>query len=167
MKIYLLDTEFASAFFDKGDKDHQKAFSFVQNAAERGDHIYLSCISHGEIRYGLALYPNLDQSRSAEVEKSLKAFSTVKYVQTATSPHYASIRTALMHRFCPRNNRGKYKKKRPETLVDPTTAQTLGIQENDLWIASIAEEHQMELVSSDKMNCIKQVWPSLKLVKWK
>ncbi len=56
---------------------------------------------------------------------------------------------------------------RPERLIDKTSGATLGIQENDLWIAAIAVEYNMRLVSDDKMKHIQEAWPTLKVIPWK
>lgn len=167
MNIYLLDTDIASAFFDKGDENHKKAYTFVENAAKSGDHIYVPCIAIAEIRYGLALYANLDKVRSKEVDKSLKAYTQITDIGKATAPHYANIRAELMKMFAKTKTNGLIKKVRPETLIDKTTSLHLGIQENDLWLASIAVQYKMILVSEDKMTHIKKAYPSLLWVKWK
>jgi predicted nucleic acid-binding protein len=166
-KVYLFDTDIASAFFDVRSGSHQKALAFVQSASARGERIFISCIALSEIRYGLALYQTLDKSRTSEVEKSLRAFRGIRDIEKGTSAHYAGIRAGLMRKYCPTDVKGLYKTVRPESLIDKTTSEKLGIQENDLWLASIAVQHRMTLVSQDKMNRIKDVCPSLKWVTWK
>src|ERR1041384_5906196 len=136
--VYLLDSCIASAYFDKRDKDHQKAATFVNNAVRAKDYIYISCIAVAEIRYGLALYPNLVERHIKEVEQSLAAYKKRKDMNHDTAPYYASIRSDLMKKYCKKRADGMFKRTRPESLIDKTTSQILGIQENDLWLASVA-----------------------------
>ena len=56
MKVYLLDTNIASALWDELDENHDDALRFVQNAAALGDIIYVSRVTIGEIEYGYELY---------------------------------------------------------------------------------------------------------------
>ena len=84
-----------------------------------------------------------------------------------TTPHYANIRAALFNKFGEKTAKGTVKKVRPESLVDSTTSKTLGIQENDLWMAAIAVQYNMILVSEDKMARLKEAYPNLNLIKWK
>lgn len=55
---------------------------------------------------------------------------------------------------------------RPEQLVDPTTAKELDIQENDLWLAAQALEHNLVLVSHDKMTRLRKVAEELRVQDW-
>ena len=55
-----------------------------------------------------------------------------------TAEPYGQIRSALFAQYSPRDSRGRIQKKWPEDLVDLTTSKALGIQENDLWIVSVA-----------------------------
>lgn len=50
---------------------------------------------------------------------------------------------------------------------DPVTAKELGIDENDLWIAAQSIEHNLILVSNDKMARIREVaGPVLDVEDW-
>ena len=63
----------------------------------------------------------------------------------------------LFQQFASNAKKGKISSKRPEELVDKTTGKELGIQENDLWIAAIAVQYNLVLVTQDKMNNIRHV----------
>lgn len=167
MKVYLLDTNIASALWDIGDKHNQQALNFVRTAATRGDHIYISRIVVAEIEYGYALYASLNQPRRDKADAAMRAFKSIKEVGVGTTMHYANIRAELFRLFAPRTAKGKIKNVRPEQLVDKTTALELGIQENDLWMVAVAVEYNMTFVSDDNISRIKDAWPALDLVKWK
>ncbi len=70
---------------------------------------------------------------------------------------YGEIRGALFMRYAPRNARGRMTKKVPEDLVEPATGKTLGIQENDLWIVSVAVEYDLRLVTGDHAEGMRRV----------
>lgn len=165
--VYLLDTNIASALFDKQCPDHSKALIFTNNAANAGDRIFISRFVVAEIEYGIAIHPNLDTVRTEQLRKSMDSYTSIKELAKWTTPCYADIRAALFNKFGERIAKGKVKKVRPESLIDKTTSQTLSIQENDLWMAAIAVEHNMILVSEDKMSRLKEAYPTLNLQKWK
>ena len=169
MKAYLLDTNIASALWDTIDKDHPHAFKFVADAAAKGDLVYVSRISIAEIEYGMKLYVSTDPVRRAKANSAMGAYKNIREITKATTDPYATIRAALFNEFAPRDSKGRVKSRRPEQLLDKSTALTLGIQENDLWIAAIAVEYHMILVTEDKMKRIQEVVPppALTVVKWK
>lgn len=167
MEAYLIDTMFASALWDEGDSDHSSALDFVTKAATSGDLIYVSRITLAEIEYGYKLYISTEPERRAKAELAMRAFKAIRDVGKDTIEPYAEIRAALFRQFAPRDAKLRVKNVRPERLIDQTTGLELGIQENDLWIAAIAVEHNMTLVSGDRMRHIKQVYPRLKFFNWR
>ena len=167
MKVYLLDTNIASALWDEGDEHHDDALEFAQNAAASGDVIYVSRITIAEIEYGYELYTSKDPDRRRKAEANMRAFTLIKDIDKGTTEHYAKIRAELYRLKAPRKPSGQIKNVRPERLIDKTTGAELGIQENDLWIAAIAVEYNMLLVSDDRMRHIQEACPKLKIIKWK
>ncbi len=167
MKAYLLDTNIASALWDELDKDHPAALRFVTNVAPTGGLVYVSRITIAEIEYGLKLYVSADPPRRAKAEAAMRVYKNVRDIDKDTTEHYASIRAELFRRYAPRDAKNRVKQVRPERLVDKTTGQFLGIQENDLWIAAIAVEYNMVLVTDDRMARIQEVAPNLSIAPWK
>ncbi|MEK6286680.1 MAG: type II toxin-antitoxin system VapC family toxin [Acidobacteriota bacterium] len=166
MKSYLLDTNIASALWDELNRNHDDALRFVQSAALSSDFIYVSRITVAEIEYGYKLYASKHPDRRRKADEAMRAFKAIKEIGKDTTEPYSDIRAALFTRFAPRDSKDRIRNVRPETMVDKTTAVLLGIQENDLWIAAIAIEYNMILVSGDRMNRIREVWPGLRLVNW-
>lgn len=97
----------------------------------------------------------------------MRVYKNIRDIDKDTTEHYASIRAELFRRYAPRNAKNRAKQVRPERLMDKTTGQFLGIQENDLWIAAIAAEYKMVLVTDDRMARIQEVAPNLSIVPWK
>ncbi|MCH7920211.1 MAG: hypothetical protein IIC50_19795 [Planctomycetes bacterium] len=73
------------------------------------------------------------------------------------------LRAALFDKYAPKKNR---KGLRPEQLIDPVTSKGLGVQENDIWIASQALEHNLVLVTNDQMNHLREVASDLRVENW-
>ena len=169
MKVYLLDTMTASALWDEGDTDHQSVLENAQRAAASGDVISVSRITIAEIEYGYELYTSKEPERRRKAEANMRAFTFIRDIGKGTTQPYAKIRAALFTKFAPRDSRDRVRNVRPERLIDKTTGETLGIQENDLWIAAIAVEYNMKLVTDDRLSRIQEAYPDLKklIVKWK
>jgi tRNA(fMet)-specific endonuclease VapC len=165
LKVYLLDTNIASALWDSNNPYHEHARKFVEGLGE--NRVYISRFVEAEILYGHKVYAGSDPARRRIIEDRMRAFPLVKDVDKHTAEPYSDIRAALFSKFGDRDREGKMKKKRPESLVDKTTSEQLQIQENDLWMAALAVQHNMSLVSDDKMKRIKKVWPALDLIPWK
>jgi tRNA(fMet)-specific endonuclease VapC len=165
MNVYLLDTNAASALWDGYNPHHQDMIDFIKSIGGE-DYVYISRIVVAEIEYGHKVFLSSDVKRREVIENAMKAFK-VREVDRHTTGPYSDIRAALFQEFGQKDKRGKIKKRWPENLVDQTTAKELGIQENDLWMAAIAVQYKMILVTEDKLAPIKKVEPRLSCVTWR
>ncbi len=152
---YLLDTNIAGIAWDGGHKEHA---SIRARLATLGESIIsVSIISLGEIAYGLDVTPGADLARHQAIRNAMRAYF-VWAIDEATIPFYSGLRGELFRRYAPRNRRGLIATKKPEALRDHTSARELGIQENDLWIVSVAVQHDLRLITQDgKMKIILEV----------
>lgn len=159
MAFYLLDTNVASWLLDAKHKRHSDVLSFVNNAG--GDsHIYISRVTVAEIQYGYKVYVNVDHTRKQAIEQRLKLFQ-IREIDRHTTEPYSDIRAALFQQFASKAKKGKATGRKPEELIDNTSGRELGIQENDLWIAAIAVQYNLLLVTQDKMKNIRQAIQTL------
>lgn len=166
MRAYLLDTNAASALWDELDPAHKDAMDFVRGVGGSGV-IWAPRVIIAEIEYGFKVYIGVDPTRRAVIERIMYGFQ-VREIGPHTTGPYSDIRAALFLKFGDRHiTTGKIKNKRPETLVDRTTSRELGIQENDLWIAAVAVEYNLILVTEDKLTNITLAYPDLKCIGWK
>jgi predicted nucleic acid-binding protein len=157
---YLLDTQIIADWFD-GESGR---FPLVEaNAAKRSADapLYVSSITLGEIAYGHAVNPF---GAGATRDRFLRFVATklpqVASVTHHTTEHYGALRACLVEKCAPRDGWGK--KKRAEQMCDPLTALELGIDENDLWIMSLALERNVTLVTGDKMARLRDAVRSFK-----
>ncbi len=163
MRGYLLDTNIVSYWFHAERPEHERVLQRPQQLPV-GTPLAVSAITLGEIEYGLRV---LDTSPDYEAELTefiQEQFPMVLSVTATTRIDYGSIRARLFRKYAPGELRQKVR--RPEQLVDPVTGSTLGIQENDLWIAAQAVEHNLVLVSNDRLTHIREVAPELRVENW-
>src|SRR6266496_5169722 len=149
---YLLDTSIASIAWDGGNKHH--SFIRKQLASLDEDSISICAISLAEVEYGLLVSPAASPERHAVVRSAMGQYK-IWDIDRHTSSVYAPLRAELFKQHSPRNKRGNLTKKHPEELRDKTTGLDLGIQENDLWIVSVAVQYNLRFITKDKMEHIR------------
>jgi tRNA(fMet)-specific endonuclease VapC len=143
---YLLDTSVATIAWDGLHKEHAQIR--IRLAAFGDDPIYVCAISIGEKEYGLWVYPHIDATRSQAVRNAWRQYQVLS-IDHHTAEIYGQLRGALFRLYATKKNRDRIKEKRPEDLHDRTTGRELGIQENDLWIVSVAVQYDLRLVTRD------------------
>lgn len=165
MIAVLLDTTVASILFDVKHPNHKRALEFIERLGKT--RVYVSVITLAEIRYGYKVHENVDDHRREAIEKELSRFPLLA-VDKHTAGPCSTVRAALFRKYAPRDRKGKVKAKWPEDLLDRTTAKSLGIQENDLWIAAVAVQYNLSLATSDRMtriwNVIQGVYPEMRIL---
>jgi len=139
----------------------------VRHVAERyqairgmGRRIFISAITIGESEYGLRTAPKAAPSQQAEARSVINSFlpGLVLSVDTDVArEHYSNLRAKLFTKFAPKNARGTAKTNFIGEWIDPVSQKALGVQENDVWIVSVAMAYNLTLVSSDKMARIREV----------
>ncbi len=157
---YLLDTNILGPLAElKADGRSLESQVFKKHWEAHGDAKFFLCpITIGEVEYGLRVGPYDQQEKHEVARKTLSAFPLLDINANVACNHYAVLRARLFNLCAPREKKKRdHYNKRIEEWKDPTTAKTLQIQENDLWIASVAMAHNLILVTRDKMEAIKKV----------
>ena len=145
---YVLDTTICSASWDYGSPRHGYVRQRLGTLKESP--VYVTAVSIGEVEYGLQVAPAIDARRQCIVRRAMSSYQ-VLHIDHHTARVYAEVKANLFRKYSPRTSRGRLSHKRVEDLVERTTGKTLGIQENDLWIVSVAVQHNMIVVTSDRM----------------
>lgn len=161
-EAYLFDTNFVSALIDGRNDHHDEANKFLVDKAASS--FWCSIIAFAEIEYGLKIAPLINDDLHKSIRAELSKFSQATNLLAPnrhTIQSYSSLRAELFKRYSPRDKRGRLTKKWPEDLHDRTTSKTLGIQENDIWLAAQAIERNLVLVTNDSMRRIAEVSQSL------
>ena len=143
---YLLDTSVAAIAWDGGHPDHTIIRSRL--AALSDDSISVCAISIGEKEYGLQVSRGVDLARQQAIRNALQQYN-VWSIDHHTAAIYGELRGTLFKRYGTWKKRDRLKEKQPEQLIDRTTARELGIQENDLWIVSIAIQYDLRFITRD------------------
>ena len=165
MRGYLLDTNVLSSWLMSTRPQHQTVCSKMESLPP-GTPLMTSIVVIGEMEYGLQA---VDQSMRASLGKVLDEargqLPRALPIDESTAAVYGSIRARLFDKYGPKYARRKVK--RPEQLVDPATSKTLGIHENDLWIAAQAVARNLVLASCDAhMSRIGCIAPELTVEDW-
>ncbi len=143
---YLFDTSFASAATYKKHIFHKKARDFLDDL-DKDDSLWISIVSLAEIEYGLNI-KTLPSNAVRNIRKLLAEYTPLA-TDRQTAIVYGKIRADLFDRFAPRKTRNKIATKYVEDLRESTTGKALGIQENDLWIVSVAVRYNLVFVTVD------------------
>ena len=134
-------------------------------ALPEGAPLFVSPVTLGEIEFGYQCQSPRVEKREAEFRAFIQAKApSVLPIDKHTADPYGQLRAAIFDQFAPGGLRKK--KKRPCQVTDHVTASTLGIDENDLWIAAQAIQYNLVLVTNDGMANIRavlrQVAPALR-----
>jgi tRNA(fMet)-specific endonuclease VapC len=151
---YLLDTTVASQAVDGQSPYCAAVRGYLAGLADAM--LYVSMFTVGEIEYGLGVSPAIDPARHAAARAALAEYEVLP-VDHHTAREFGRIRAELFKRFSPRDRRGRLTAKVPEDLREPTTAKELGIQENDLWIASVAVQYDLRFLTMDRAGGMRRV----------
>lgn len=159
---YLLDTNILGYFAElKVGKNSSecKALEKRWNGLPQPQNvrIFLCPITIGEVEYGLRVGPYDKPEQREQARQIVSAFPVININIDIARDCYAALRAKLFDKYAPRDRKGNSCNKRIREWRDPTTDKELQMDENDLWIASVAMAHNLVLVTHDKMNAIKSI----------
>ena len=115
-------------------------------------YVFLSIITVAEVEFGLSLPHRLDPDLVQEVRKGLSMFPVLEIDRHVAEP-YGAMRSWLVQKYAPPQKR---RLRSLAQLADPVTNLALGVQENDLWLASQALASDAVLVTTDRMTHIRK-----------
>ena len=154
MQGYLLDTNIISYWFDESRAQHGRVVKCIAELPPEAP-LRISAVTLGEIEYGRSAAGAGDKDAQAEIAAFMeRQLPAVIDIRRSTAIYYGPLRARLFDKFAPKALR---KARWPEQCIDPVTSLQLGVQENDLWIAAQAMEHNLTLVTHDKMSRLRQI----------
>jgi tRNA(fMet)-specific endonuclease VapC len=166
---YLLDTNAASILWDARHADHGKIRSFLESISPAP--VWISIIALAEVEYGLKTAPEMNAQLQENVKGEMAKYLEVLEPDKHTVAPYSDLRAELFKAYAPRDRKGRLTKKWPEDLFERTSAKELQTQENDIWVASLAIQYNLILVTVDRMSPLVEVSRSLpdplQIAKWK
>jgi len=143
---FLLDTSIATTAWDGRHESHSKVRERLKGLEQ---YIFVCVVTIAEVEYGLKTAPQIDGERQEQVRIAMAQYKPFP-IDKHTAEAYSSIRAELFKTHSPRGQRKRLTVKRVSDLRERTTDKDLGIQENDLWITSVALQYNFVLLTSDK-----------------
>ena len=152
-EAYLLDTNIASAASYEGDRLHEKVRAWLDGLGDAA--VFISAVSLAECEYGLNVH-SLESHVQQSIREAMAAYQVLP-IDPDTSRIYGRIRAALFAAYAPRNRRNRIASRYVEDLRERTSGKELGIQENDLWIVSIAIAYNLIFVTGDRQGGMRKI----------
>jgi tRNA(fMet)-specific endonuclease VapC len=161
MDGYLLDTCAAAALWDIRHRDHNIIKDFLKEIPDES--VFISVIGKAEVEMGLKCRSTMTENIKTDIRNEMEKY--YYYDMFSINKHtvlpYSDIKAQLFNAYSPQEK--KKRAKWPEDLIDPVSAKSLGVQENDIWLASQAIQHNLILVTADRMSRIAEASISLGL----
>jgi len=154
VRNYLLDTNILRYWYDTRCDEHASILRNVEAARRRDpqtgyvSRLFISVVTLGEIEFGHRVVKTPDKKKQAGYmafvrEQCPERLEIVRHV----AEDYGELKAWLFENCSPKRMRPRAKRLRQ--LVDPITAEELGADENDLWIAAQAITFGLVLVTHD------------------
>lgn len=153
---YLLDTNIILILLMPRDPRHPGVSVNFQAVNQEG-RVFLPIIAIAEIESGMARYTGTREEEKKAVRDFFIDYSLHLPVDDNTVEPYALIRAQVWRDYGTRKNRGGYKEKVPEDLVERVSGKSLGIDERDLLIASIAVQYNLILATNDQNQGMRRI----------
>jgi len=162
-KGYLIDTSTISVLLDSRNNAYAATVAAIK-AIPSDCTQWLCPITLGEITFGVEYFDLQRGSEASELRSMLaKALSyPLQKMSRHTGRFYGELKGKLADKAY--DLKGK-KVRKIEEWIDVIDMKPFGISENDLWIAAIALEHELTLVSNDgDFTRLHECWPSLEVI---
>lgn len=162
MADYLLDTNTLSYWYNTNCSENSRVISRIDAVRQPDPEsgyvpcFFISVITLGEIVYGARVNPAPDGDKQRAYEQFIHVESPMVLDLTRqVAECYGDLRAWLFENCSPRV--GRTRARRPEQLIQPSTSEQLGIDENDLWIAASAMTYNLVLVTHDSRGNLRKV----------
>ncbi len=161
---YLLDTNVICALADANRAGHQAAVQRFQYIGDQS--VLLPSPAVGEIEFGMRKSPDVHPEKQQELRHFIARFAQLPFNEHCIKP-YALVRAEIWqtHGTPKSGRRYKHKERRPEDLLEKSTGAQLGIDEPDLYIASIALANNLVLVTADNKDGMSRIRTAAAAVK--
>lgn len=120
--------------------------------------VWVCPISLAEIECGLRITNTTDAQRRAQCRRFIEdnALDFVRPIETTTRDSYADIMERIWRAHPPANAR----------IETQRHLSDLGVDVNDVWIAAVALEHGLTLLTTDRMDRIRNCVPEVVIDNW-
>ena len=120
--------------------------------------VWVCPISLAEIECGLRITNTTDAQRRAQCRRFIEdnALDFVRPIETTTRDSYADIMERIWRAHPPADRR----------IETQRHLSDLGVDINDVWIAAVALEHGLILLTADRMDTIRNCVPEVVIDNW-
>jgi predicted nucleic acid-binding protein len=161
MADYLLDTNIVTYWYNRKCPQNKNVINKITQVRQPDpqtgyvSRILISVVTLAEVEYGHKVTASPDPEAQTAYRKFIaEELPPALEIPRLVHEPYALLRSWLFNNFSSKHLRTRAK--RPEELVNPTTARELGIDENDLWIAAHAALYNLVLVTADGLANLKE-----------
>ena len=151
---YLLDNNIISILARPRDPRYA-AIEALFRAVSQGP-IFLPVIALAEIEFGMALSASANEEQKQALRGFFAQYPHHLPVDDNTIEPYALLRAQLWRDHGTKKTRG-YWEKVPEDLAERVSGKSLGIDERDLFIASIAVQYNLILATNDQNQGMRRI----------
>ena len=141
----MLDSGVAGIAGYQGHRLHRKVRAWLDSLGDAP--VFVSAVSVAESEYGLNLNP-LPTHIQQDIRRVMASYQVLP-IDHHTARVYGRIRATLFNAYAPRGNRNQITTRYVEQLRERTSGIELGIQENDLWVVSVAVQYNMVFATAD------------------
>ena len=153
MPGYLLDTNHICAW-ESGDP------KFLARARKEPveNTLWVCPISIGEVEWGLCSTSTTNQARRDACRRFLatEVLQFVWEMRATTGVVYGDVMRRIWEKHKPASGR----------VETQAHLSSLGVDVNDVWIAAVAIEHGLTLLTSDRLDTLRECVPELKVDNW-
>lgn len=151
---YLLDNNIISILARPNDPRYSEISANFQ--AIRPGAVFLPVIAIAEIEFGMMPSRAANEEQKNALRDFFRQYPLHLPVEDNTIEPYALLRAQLWRDHGTRKRRG-YREKDPIDLIDRVSGKSLGIDERDLLIASIAVQYNLILATNDQKMGMKRI----------
>jgi predicted nucleic acid-binding protein len=151
---YLLDTNIISILFQpthSGYDEIRANFETVKSGP-----VFLPVMAIAEIEFGLNVGGG-DPEQATSLREFFRDYPNHLSIDDYTIEPYALLRGQIFRDHSPKGQRRKEFKKKLEQLIDASTGLSLGLDEKDLLIASVAAQYRLVFATNDSGGGMKQI----------
>lgn len=159
---YLLDTNVAvEATYERAGRQGS-VLAWLKSIGRSP--VCLSTVTLGEMAQGIEIFrlknPTVTQANLMRLVDDIRSMTEefhVLEVGNDAANVWGELRANLFYTYAPTLFENSMKKRRVASLKNEVTDEQLGIQENDLWIVSVARAHNLTFVTMDRAEPMKRI----------
>lgn len=145
---YLLDTSVVIAARYQGAANHELVTQWINS--HNDNPVFVSVVTRGELEFGDECFRIKHEAEPPLPSDDLTADYETLLVSNDAAEAYGKLRANIFAEKAPTLFANSVRGRSITDLVEEITDRKLSIQENDLWLVSVAMAHNLIFVTADK-----------------